>query len=74
MTIEDLRAQLGWSKKQLCEEAGIDMSTLQRATSGEKRIYRATAGKIATAFNRELVRRGEPTIRYDQFDGVTFAD
>lgn len=73
MTIEDYRAQLGWSKRRLCEEAGIDMGTLQRAIAGDA-IYRATAGKIATAFNKELVKRGEPTIRYDQFDGVTFAD
>ena len=73
MTIEDLRAQLGWSKKRLCEEADIDMSTLQRAISGEP-IYRATAGKLAGAFNRELQRRGEPTIRYTDFEGVVFAD
>jgi transcriptional regulator with XRE-family HTH domain len=73
MTIEDLRAQLGWSKRRLCEEAGIDMGTLQRAIAGEQ-IYRATAGKLATAFNRELVKRGESTIRYDQFEGVAFKD
>ena len=73
MTIEDYRAQLGWSKRRLCEEADIDMGTLQRAIAGEP-IYRATAGKLATAFNRELQKRKEPTIRYDQFDGVKFAD
>jgi transcriptional regulator with XRE-family HTH domain len=73
MTIEDLRAQLGWSKKRLCDEADIDMSTLQRAINGEP-IYRATAGKIASALNRELQRRGEPTIRYTDFEGVRFAD
>ena len=74
MTIEDLRAQLGWSKKKLCEEAGIDMSTLQRAINGEP-VYRATAGKLATAFNRELAKRGEPAnIRYTDFEGVHFSD
>jgi transcriptional regulator with XRE-family HTH domain len=73
MTIEDLRAQLGWSKKRLCDEADIDMSTLQRAINGEP-IYRATAGKIAGAFNRELSKRGESTIRYTDFEGVVFAD
>jgi transcriptional regulator with XRE-family HTH domain len=73
MTIEDLRAQLGWSKKRLCDEADIDMSTLQRAINREP-IYRATAGKIAGAFNRELSKRGESTIRYTDFEGVVFAD
>ena len=73
MTIDDYRIQLGWSKSQLANEAGIDMNTLKRAIDGEP-IYRATAGKIANAINAELKKRGEPTIRYTDFDGLQFAD
>jgi transcriptional regulator with XRE-family HTH domain len=73
MTIDDYRVSLGWTRTKLCEEAGVDMSTLQRATKGDP-IYRLTAGKIAEAFNRELKRRGEPTIRYTDFEGVKFSD
>jgi len=69
MTIDDYRVSLGWTKTKLCEEADIDMSTLQRASSGGK-ISRLTAGKIAEAINRELKRRGEPAIRYTDFEGV----
>ena len=73
MTIEDLRTQLGWSKKRLCDEADIDMSTLSRAIGGLP-IYRATVGKIVGAFNQELKRRGEPPIRYTDLEGIVFAD
>ena len=73
MTIDDYRVSLGWTKTKLCDEAKIDMSTLQRAINGEP-VYRVTANKIAEAFNRELKRRGEQTIRYTDLEGVVFSD
>lgn len=73
MTIDDYRVSLGWTKTKLSEMADIDMGTLQRATSGQP-VTRLTVGKIAEAFNRELKHRGEPTIRYTDFEGVVFSD
>ena len=73
MTIDDYRIQLGWSKSQLANEAGIDMNTLKRAIDGEP-IYRATAGKIVNAINEELQRRGQPPIKYTDLAGLKFAD
>lgn len=73
MTIEDYRVQLGWSRRKLCKEADIDMSTLSRAMDG-KPIYKATAGKIAAALSRELVHQGQSPIRFTDLDGLVFAD
>jgi hypothetical protein len=73
MTIDDYRILLGWSKSKLANEADIDMNTLKRAIDGEP-IYRATAGKIAYAISAGLQRRGQPPIRYTDFDGLQFAD
>ena len=73
MTVEDYRIEFGWSKTKLCKEADIDMNTLQRAIDGQP-IFRATAGKIVGAINQELKRRAEPTIRYTDLEGLTFAD
>jgi hypothetical protein len=73
MKVEDYRIEFGWSKTKLCKEAGIDMNTYQRAID-EQPIFRATAGKIAGAINSELKRRGEPTIRYTDLEGLVFAD
>jgi hypothetical protein len=73
MTIEDYRIEFGWSKTRLCKEAGIEMNTLQRAIDGSP-IFRATAGKIAGAINQELARRGRPSIRYTDLEGLVFAD
>ncbi len=73
MTIEDYRVEFGWSKSKLAQEAGIDMNTLKNAIDGAP-IYKTTAGKIARAINRELQKRGQPTIRYTDLEGVTFAD
>ena len=53
MNIEDYRVKLGWSKAKLAREADIDVGTLSDAISG-KRIYKATAGKIANAISRGL--------------------
>jgi hypothetical protein len=73
MTIEDYRIEFGWSKSKLCKEADIEMNTLQRAIDGSP-VFRATAGKIVGALNEELARRGRPTIRYTDLEGVVFAD
>jgi len=73
MTIEDYRIEFGWSKSKLAREADIDMNTLKSAIDGNP-IFRATAGKIVGAINQELQRRGRPTIRYTDLEGVQFAD
>jgi len=73
MTIDDYRIHFGWSKSKLAAEADIDMNTLKRAIDGVP-IYRATAGKIANAISIELLRRGQPAIRYTDLAGLTFAD
>ncbi len=73
MTIDDYRIEFGWSKSKLAKEAGIDMNTLKSAIDGNP-IFRATAGKIVGAINQELQKRGQPTIRYTDLEGVTFAD
>jgi DNA transposition AAA+ family ATPase len=48
MTIEQYRMKLGWSKAKLAREADIDAGTLSDAIAGKK-IYKATAAKIANA-------------------------
>jgi hypothetical protein len=57
----------------MAKEADIDFNTLKSAIDGNP-IFRATAGKIANAINQELKKRGEPTIKYTDLEGVTFAD
>jgi len=69
MTIEEYRVKLGWSKAKLAREADLDVGTLNDAISG-KRIYKATAGKIANALSKGL---GE-TISYKDLDGVNLID
>ncbi len=73
MTIEDYRIRFGWSRKHMAAEAGIDVNTLRNAIAG-KPIYRAKAGLITEAINRELARRSEPPITYTDLDGIRFAD
>jgi hypothetical protein len=73
MTIEDYRIEFGWSKSRLAREAEIDMGTLRNAIDGAP-VYRATVGKITHAINRELQKRGQPTIKYTDLEGVSFAD
>jgi hypothetical protein len=73
MQIDDYRIEFGWSKSKLAKEAGIDMNTLKSAIDGNP-IFRATAGKIVGAINQELQRRGQPTIRYTDLEGIKFAD
>ena len=69
MTIEEYRVKLGWSKAKLAREADIDIGTLNDALSG-KRIYKATAGKIANALSKGLGQ----DISYRDLDGVNLID
>jgi len=69
MTIDDYRIKLGWSKRRMAREAGIDVSTLSDAIAG-KRIYKAKAGLIANAIGRGLSQ--EITIRDP--DGLNLID
>ncbi len=68
MTLEDYRIKLGWSKAKLAREAHIDAGTLSDAVAG-KRIYKATAGKIANALSRGLGQE----ITYKDIDGLNLA-
>ena len=69
MTIDDYRIEFGWSKAKLAREADIDIGTLNDALAG-KRIYKATAGKIANALSRGLGQ----DITYKDLDGVNLID
>ncbi|GHO66551.1 hypothetical protein KSC_054430 [Ktedonobacter sp. SOSP1-52] len=69
MNLEDYRVKLGWSKAKLAREAGIDVGTLSDAIAG-KRIYKATAGKIANAISRGL----QQEITYKDIEGIALAD
>jgi hypothetical protein len=57
----------------MARDAGIDVNTLRSAING-KPVYRVSVGKIAQAINQELQRRGENPIKYNDLEGVTFAD
>lgn len=65
---------LGWSKQKLADEAEIDITTLYNALDPKKRIYKATAGKIANGINKGLTDRNLPHISYTDLDGLRFAD
>lgn len=69
MTIEDYRVKLGWSKAKLAREADIDVGTLNDAVSG-KRIYKATAGKIANAISQGLGYE----VTYKDLEGLNLID
>ncbi|MFL5663389.1 MAG: helix-turn-helix domain-containing protein [Ktedonobacteraceae bacterium] len=69
MNLEDYRVKLGWSKAKLAREARIDVGTLSDAIAG-KRIYKATAGKIANAISRGLGYE----ITYKDIEGLNLAD
>lgn len=69
MNLDDYRARLGWSKARLAREAHIDVGTLTDAVAG-KRIYKATAGKIANAISKGL----EQEITYKDIEGLNLAD
>jgi len=69
MTIDEYRVKLGWSKAKLAREADIDVGTLNDAISG-KRVYKATAGKIANALSQALGYE----ITYKDLDGVNLID
>ena len=74
MNIEEYRIMLGWSKQQLAEAAEIDITTLYNALDPHKRIYKATAGKIAHGINKGLKERNLPPISYTDLDDLRFAD
>ncbi len=69
MTIEQYRMRLGWSRAKLAREADIDAGTLSDAMAGKK-IYKATAAKIAKAIARGLAEE----ITIDDLEGVNFID
>jgi hypothetical protein len=69
MNLEDYRVKLGWPKARLAREAGIDPGTLGDAIAG-KRIYKATAGKIANAISKGLGYE----ITYRDIEGLNLAD
>jgi hypothetical protein len=69
MTLEDYRVKLGLSKSKLARQADIDVGTLTDAISG-KRIYKATAGKIANAISKGLGYE----ISYKDIEGLNLAD
>ena len=74
MTIEEYRIVLGWSKQQLADESGIDITTLYNALDPRKRIYKATASKIAAGISKGLKERNLHLINYSDLDGLQFAD
>lgn len=69
MTIEDYRVKLGWSKARLAREADIDPGTLADAIAG-RRIFKATAGKIANALTKALGTE----ITLNDMEGLNLAD
>ena len=71
MKLEDYRAKLGWSKARLAREASINVGTVIDAEKG-KRVYKATAGKIANALSKGLGEGKE--ITYKDIEGLNLAD
>lgn len=69
MTIEQYRMRLGWSKAKLAREADIDAGTLSDAIAGKK-IYKATAAKIANAIAKGLNQE----ITIADLDGIHLID
>ncbi len=69
MTIEQYRMKLGWSKAKLAREADIDAGTLSDAIAGKK-IYKATAAKIANAIAKGLNQE----ITIADLDGIHLID
>ena len=69
MTIDDYRVKLGWSKRRMAREAGIDVTTLSDAIAG-KRVYKAKAGMIANAIGRGLGQE----ITYRDTEGLNLID
>jgi len=69
MTIDDYRVKLGWSKAKLARQAGVDVGTVGDAIAG-RRIYKATAGKIANAISTGLGYE----ITYRDIEGLNLAD
>ncbi len=69
MKLEDYRVKLGWPKAELARQAKISVGTVIDAEKG-KRIYKATAGKIANALSTGL----GVEITYKDIEGLNLAD
>jgi len=69
MTLDDYRVKLGWSKARLAREAKVDQRTIGEAIAG-KRIYKATAGKIANAVSKAVGYE----VTYKEIEGLNLAD
>lgn len=65
MTLEDYRIECNWSKNEMIRQAGIDFTTLQRASIGETISVR-TAEKLVRAISKHLGR----TIRWQEIEGL----
>jgi hypothetical protein len=69
MTLDQYRTKLGWSRRKLAHEAGVDPDTVGKAIAG-KPIYRAKAGLIANAVSKGLGQE----VTVEDFDGLNLAD
>ena len=65
MTLEDYRIECNWSKNEMIRQAGIDFTTLQRASTGEPISVR-TAEKLVHAISQKLGR----SIHWQQIEGL----
>ena len=65
MTLEDYRLECDWSKNEMCRQASLDFTTLQRALSGET-ITSRSAEKLARAISKRLGR----TVRIADIEGL----
>ena len=74
MTLDEYRAKLGWSKRQLATESGVDIRTVRKAIAGEP-IFKAKAGMMANAISKGLISKelGE-AITYKDFEGLSLSD
>lgn len=65
MNLEDYRIACGWSKNEMARESRIDITTLNRAISGDE-VTLNTAQKIAYAISQRLGR----SIRPNEIEGL----
>lgn len=65
MTLEDYRLECNWSKNEMIRQAGIDFTTLQRASTGETISVR-TAEKLVRAISLKLGR----AIHWQDIEGL----
>lgn len=53
-TVRNIRAEAGWSQKELAQKAGISQQLISRIEKGRENISLATLRKISGALGREL--------------------